>query len=192
MHISNGVEFPLLKAVAFFVVAPGIDGDEGVLARHALNLTLGFLALLQWQIVDRIDRDHQIEGIVVVRQILGIADIDKRLHVLNGIFKGLPGDIDAADIHLWHQYLEIVHHESLGAADVENRRIGGEIIMIAEAAHGIGPESRVVIVAAIAGQGDRRRSSPCQSHAPLRPQRCSSPWLVRRTDVSSSDNDPSN
>src|ERR1700677_509196 len=51
-----------------------------------------------------------------------------------------------------HQQLEIVHHEAFAAAHIENPGIRGQPVMIAEAAHGIGPKSRVIIIASVSGE----------------------------------------
>src|SRR5882757_3915018 len=66
------------------------------------------------------------------------------------MIKCISRNIDAANANLGHELYEVAHHETLGAADIENFGVGLEVIMIAKSPDRLLPEARVIIVAAIA------------------------------------------
>src|SRR3546814_13632671 len=64
VHVGQRREVPLQQPLALGLIAPGIHGDEGVPARHALDFAKRLLAIVERQVVDGVYGYDEIETVV--------------------------------------------------------------------------------------------------------------------------------
>src|SRR3989338_3412882 len=99
--------------------------------------------------MNSINGNDQIKGFVGERQMGRMAHPNERLHVLDGIGDGILGNINTMDLDAGNQTVEIVHHETLGTAHVQNTTSGPDPVIVAEHRDNRSPKPRIVSVAAI-------------------------------------------
>ena len=86
-------------------------------AAYTLDLANRLSTAQQLEIMDGIDRDHEIERGIRVRQGVRCADHTKWPDVADRVLDRVRGDVDTDHEDTGHDFTEVVQQKTLGAAD---------------------------------------------------------------------------
>src|SRR5262249_29705789 len=143
-------ERPALHVELFELVAIALDHDVFVLA-HPLDLAERRLELEDLEIVQGAERDDEIERFVVERVAL-LCAVAKELvlHVPMRIGEPMVRDVEADELGLGQQQLELAQQIALAAADVEDAPLPLETVQLDERLRDRLPAALDVAISAVA------------------------------------------
>ena len=85
------------------------------------------------QVVQRVDRDDEVERRIGERKIVRWRHLQKRLHFGLGMLKGVPRNVDPRNPGARQHLCELIEQKALPAADVENSGVVGERVVFGNA-----------------------------------------------------------
>src|SRR5258705_7248690 len=149
IRIGGGGQLPPLELFPLLLGEPGVHLHVPMPPAHALDLAQGLDTRLAPEVVDGVDREHEVEGAVAKGQPLGGAAYQEGADVLHGVLEGIGGDVETHHPDARHHAPEVVEEKALGASHVEHAVAAGQPVVVAEPL-GDGHPAPVIAVAAIA------------------------------------------
>ena len=75
---------------------------------YPLDLPEGVVEVVAVEVVERVDRDHEVEALVGEGQLCGTCLAQKRLHLPLGVVERVARDVDPRHLHARHCLREVV------------------------------------------------------------------------------------
>src|SRR5439155_5339930 len=113
-------ELPVQQVYFLALVSIRIHHDEPVLAPDALDLAQGLEQIRQIEVVQRVDRNHQVETPVGEGKVRRVGYFDEQPDFLHRIRDGVLGNINSGDFEARKRFREVVNEEPFPTADVED------------------------------------------------------------------------